>query len=68
MGKYSNIFGAPGTGIHSIRIFDIAVVDLLLTMILAYFVRLDDKYIYSLAIWLVIGLVVHKLFDVRNSS
>ena len=67
MGKYSIIFGAPRTGIHSIRLFDIAIIDLILTMVLAYFIRLNEKYIYSLAIWLVIGLILHKLFDVQSS-
>ena len=65
LGKYANIFGEPGTGIHSIRIFNVAIVDLLLTMILAYFVRLNKNYLKSLGIWLLIGLIVHYLFQVK---
>jgi hypothetical protein len=33
--EYSDIFGKPNQGIHSIRIFDIAIVDVLLTIIVA---------------------------------
>lgn len=32
----SNIFGAPRTGVHAIRVFDVAVVDLALTVVAAY--------------------------------
>ena len=34
--KYRDMFGKPNTGIHSIRIGNIAVVDVLLTILLAY--------------------------------
>lgn len=32
--KYKNILGEPGKGVHSYRIFNIAIVDVLLTLIL----------------------------------
>jgi hypothetical protein len=59
------IFGEPRKGIHSIRIFDIAIVDLLLTMLLAYYIPLEERYIYSLAIWLIIGLILHRIFGIE---
>lgn len=33
--KYNNIFGAVNTGLHSYRIFNIAIVDLFLTILAA---------------------------------
>ncbi len=33
--KYKNIFGAPNTGVHSYRIFNIAIVDALAVFIIA---------------------------------
>ena len=38
--KYKNIFGKVGTGIHSYRIFNIAIADVLLTIIGAYLIHL----------------------------
>jgi hypothetical protein len=31
--EYKNIFGEPNTGLHKIRIFDIAIVDVVATII-----------------------------------
>ena len=32
---YKNIFGAPNTGLHAYRIFNLAIVDIVLTLIVA---------------------------------
>jgi hypothetical protein len=75
--KYKNLFGEPGTGVHSIRIFNIAVVDVLTTILLALFIHqfILDKWlnIHTVSIWLVIGLcflagiIIHRLFCVRTT-
>ena len=36
--KYKNILGVPGNGVHSYRIFNIAIVDVILTVIVAYII------------------------------
>ena len=36
--KYRNLLGEVGKGVHSYRIFDIAIVDVLLTFIGAYII------------------------------
>ena len=41
--KYSGILGKPREGIHSFRIFDIAIVDVILTFVLAWFINLKLK-------------------------
>jgi hypothetical protein len=38
--QYKDILGKPGKGIHSYRIFNIAIVDVLLTIIGAYIIYL----------------------------
>jgi hypothetical protein len=43
--KYKNILGVPGQGPHSYRIFNIAIVDVILTIILAYMHTLYHIYI-----------------------
>ena len=38
--EYKNMLGKVGEGVHSIRIFNIAIVDVLLTIIGAYIIHL----------------------------
>ena len=40
--KYKDILGKPGEGVHSYRLFDIAIIDVVLTIGLALFIK---KYI-----------------------
>ena len=52
--KYSNLFGEPGEGVHSIRLGGLALVDLLATGGLAY---LGSRYVLGRADVLMIVLV-----------
>ena len=36
--KYKNILGEPGKGVHSYKIFNISIVDVILTLIVAYII------------------------------
>ena len=69
--KYSDIFGKVKEGIHSYRIFDIAVVDVLATVITAYLVHkyFFKKYsfIYILLGIFIIGIISHRIFCVRTT-
>ena len=40
LSKYKDIFGAPNTGAHSYRLFDIAIIDLVLSLFVAYVITL----------------------------
>ena len=43
--KYKNIFGEPKIGIHKYRLFDIAIIDVIGTIILGYIIHiLNQKY------------------------
>jgi len=74
--KYANIFGAPGTGAHSWRVANTAIVDLAATVLLAYVTKLAlDKlrpesaphsFWVILLVWLVIGEVSHYAFCVQT--
>jgi len=61
--KYKNILGEPGKGIHSFRIFNIAVVDVLLTFVLAFVINLFIKtnYFIVLIFCFCLGIILHKL-------
>ena len=38
LSEYKDIFGAPNTGVHSYRLFDVAIIDLALTIAVAYLI------------------------------
>jgi len=66
---YKNIFGEPGTGIHSYRLFNIAIVDLLVTIVAAIVISEIFKcnmWIVLLAVFL-LGIFVHRLFCVNTT-
>jgi len=74
---YKDIFGVPGTGLHSYRIMNIAIVDVLTTLILAFVIHqiileswLDIHWIsiwWVLAACFISGIIAHRLFCVRTT-
>ena len=67
--KYKNIFGVPGTGIHSYRIFNLAILDIIITIILGYIISILTKYKLSntLIVLFLLGIIVHRIFCVRTT-
>lgn len=67
--KYKNILGVPGKGVHSYRIFNIAIVDVLLTLILAYIISYIFKksFFWVSVILFILGIFLHRLFCVRTT-
>ena len=68
--KYKDIFGKVGTGVHSLRFFNIAVVDTLLTLLLAYIINLYLKTNLLLVIFfvlLVASIAIHRAFCVETT-
>jgi magnesium-transporting ATPase (P-type) len=74
--KYKDLFGKPGEGVHSIRIFNIAVVDVLATLLFAFGLHIVlEKYIIkkNFSIWItiiisfILGIISHRLFCVRTT-
>jgi hypothetical protein len=67
--QYKDMFGKVGQGIHSYRIFNIAIVDVLLTILGAFIIHLFlPKYNYFLILLLlfILGIILHRLFCVRT--
>lgn len=64
-----NIFGVPRRGIHSYRVFDIAIVDVLATIIVAYGLSyiVKMKFIYVLLMLFILGIIVHRIFHVNTT-
>ncbi len=67
--KYANIFGEPRVGVHSYRVFDISIVDLLITVTFAYFISqyYDYEFIKVLVLVLIVGIIFHRIFCVRTT-
>jgi len=66
--KYKDIFGKSNEGVHSIRLFDFAIIDVIMTFIGAYFI---SQY-YKKNVWLIFillfiyGQIFHVLFCVKT--
>lgn len=67
--KYKDLLGEPGKGIHSFRIFNIAIADVLLTILAAYILSIFTKFnlIYALIFMFVLGIISHRIFCVRTT-
>ena len=68
--QYKNILGTVGQGVHSYRIFNIAYVDVLFTIIGAYIIYLffpKINYFLILILLFILGIILHKIFCVRTT-
>ncbi len=67
--KYSNIFGEPNKGIHSYRLFNVAIVDVLGTVFISYIIHKITKiklYIINIILFS-LGIVLHRIFCVNTT-
>jgi hypothetical protein len=69
--KYKDIFGKPKQEIHSYRIFNIAIVDVILTFIVAYLIHVKIypkiNYSYLVVSLFIVGIISHRLFCVKTT-
>ena len=73
--KYKNIFGKPNEAIHNIRIFDIAIVDVVMTIIGAKIIQIISNILFGINIsyliymvgLFILGIILHRLFCVRTT-
>ena len=68
--KYKEIFGKPNTGIHSYRLFNLALVDIAQTLlaVCAFSVYFKFSFWYTLVIAIIIMVISHRLFCVRTTT
>ena len=66
---YKNIFGKPNEGVHKYRLFNIAIIDVLFTILLSLIIKYftNIKFIYIIIILFIIGIIFHKLFCVNTT-
>lgn len=65
----SAIFGEPRTGVHSTRIFGIAAVDAIATILVAIFIAYVWKksLLVTLAVLFVLGEVLHYIYGTQTA-
>jgi len=67
--KYKNVLGKPRKGIHSYRLFGVAIADVIMTLvgalILAYV--FNWSFIYTALGLFILGIVLHRFFCVRTT-
>ena len=68
---YKDILGKPKEGIHSIRFMNISVIDVLLTILLAIFIKTymfkETEMSIILLSTFIIGIITHKIFCVKTT-
>ena len=67
--RYKDIFGRPREGAHAYRIFDIAVVDVAATVVVAFLIsRVFGFSLWkSLVVLFIVGIISHRAFCVRTA-
>ena len=69
--KYKDLFGKPNEGLHSYRIYNLAVVDIIATFILALLIQkflfIDTSYYVILFLTFILGIFFHWLFCVETT-
>lgn len=67
--KYKSIFGNPNQGVHSYRIFGLAIVDIVMTILGFGLI----SYFLAIPLWkgilggFVLGIIAHRAFGVRTT-
>jgi hypothetical protein len=67
--KYKDIFGIPKKGVHRYRLFGLAIVDVVFTILGAFLF----SYLFRFPFWYCLGflflsgIVLHRLFCVRTT-
>jgi len=66
---YSKIFGEPGKGVHSYRIANLAIVDVIFTILAAWIIAsmLRWNFWYTLGGLFLLGILLHRAFCVRTT-
>ena len=67
--QYKDIFGKVGEGVHSYRVLNFAIVDVIVTIIGAYLISRVTKqnFIIVLVLFFILGIILHKFFCVRTT-
>lgn len=67
--KYKDVLGKPGKGVHSYRFFNVAVVDVMMTLIASFLISyfFQTPFLLTCIVLFAIGIFLHRLFCVRTT-
>jgi hypothetical protein len=67
--RYKDILGIPGKGIHSYRIFNVAIMDVIMTVIASYIISLIFRisFLWSFVFLFILGEILHYVFCVPTT-
>jgi len=67
--KYKDALGKPGVGIHSYRIFNIAIADVIMTFIGAFVISysLNISFVWTSIFLFILGIILHRIFCVKTT-
>jgi hypothetical protein len=69
--KYKNALGIPGKGIHSYRICNLAIVDIIFTLLGARILQIlifpENHYLLILTALFLLSIVLHRMFCVKTT-
>ena len=67
--KYKDALGKPDVGIHSYRIFNIAIADVIMTFIGAFLISysLNISFIWTSIFLFILGIILHHIFCVKTT-
>jgi hypothetical protein len=68
--QYKDLLGKVGQGIHSYRIYNIAIVDVLFTILGAFIIHLflpEYRFTLILAVLFLLGIILHRIFCVKTT-
>jgi len=68
--KYKNIFGEPGVGLHSYRFLGVAIVDYIMTIVLAMIITKITglPLVLSTILMFILGFIFHVTFGVSTDT
>ena len=68
--KFKHALGTAGKGVHRLRILDTALVDYLLTLMMAFLSAyfLHIPLVLSTIVWFIMGVIFHMLFGVKTNT
>lgn len=69
--KFKDFLGKPGEGLHRYRIFNMAMIDIFATLVLAWVLHryyfMYTHYLNVLLFTFIVGILLHRLFCVRTT-
>lgn len=67
--NYSEIFGKPNEGVHSYRFLNLAIVDVIMTIIGSFIIAklFNLNFLLVLSFIFILGIILHRLFCVNTT-